>query len=101
MNQYDLICGNRPESENDLVLVVSTYNAVNFSILQGLGFYNPADTSKDVSDLSLKTKVKPISFSDVIGKTYRIFDNDDYFFQNDSYIRKDADGNNRSISSFS
>ena len=101
LNQYDLICGNRPESENDLVLVVSTYNAVNFSILQGLGFYNPADTSMDVSDLSLKTKVKPISFSDVIGKTYRIFDNDDYFFQNDSYIRKDADGNNRSISSFS
>lgn len=101
LDQYDLICGDRPENSNELVLVVSSYNAVSFSILQGLGFYNPSDTSQEVSDSSLSTKVKPISFKDVIGKTYRIFDNDDYFIQNDSYIVEDADGNNRIVCSFS
>lgn len=101
LDQYNLICGDRPENNNELVLVVSSYNAVSFSILQGLGFYNPSDTSQEVSDSSLSTKVKPISFKDVIGKTYRIFDNDDYFIQNDSYIVEDADGNNRIVCSFS
>ena len=101
LDQYDLICGDRPENSNELVLVVSSYNAVSFSILQGLGFYNPSDTSQEVSDSSLSTKVKPISFKDVIGKTYRIFDNDDYFIQNDSYIVEDADGNDRIVCSFS
>ena len=97
LGQYDLLAGERPNDDSQLVLVVSSYNAISFSILQGLGFYNPSDTEDDVSDASLSSKVKPISFSDVLGKSYRIFDNDDYFIQQEPVVVTDADNNSRTI----
>lgn len=79
LNQYDLIEGSLPKSENDLVLVVDEYNSVSFNILKSLGFYAEKDTQDDVKDQTLASKVKPIKFSDVIGKEYRIFDNSQYY----------------------
>ena len=76
---YDLIKGELPKNKNELVLVVDEYNAVGFEVLQSLGFYNTSDNKNEVRDLSLKSKVKPISFDDVIGKTYKIFTNNEIY----------------------
>ena len=99
-NQYDLLAGNLPEDENDLVLVVDKYNAVKFKILRALGFYNAKDTEKDVKDQTLTSKVKPISFKDVIGKEYKIFNNDEVYTENGVRNETDAIGHSRTISYF-
>ena len=76
---YDLLYGSLPQNKNELVLVVNEYNSINFSTLQNLGFYSKYDTSDEVKDTSLETKVKPIEFKDIIGKKYKIFTNDELY----------------------
>ena len=99
MDDYDLLAGSLPENENQLVLVVDEYNSVSFNILKNLGFYNSDDTENDVKDPTLDTNVKPISFSDIIGKKYKVFDNDTYYSKaNVSPTYHDALGNDRSPS---
>lgn len=100
MDQYDLISGSLPETENDLVLVVNQYNAVSFKILKALGFYNSLDTEDDVKDSTLKSKVKPISFNDVIGKEYHIFDNDEIYPTYTTRTVTDALGKKRTVYTF-
>ncbi len=97
LEQYDLLAGSLPTSENDLVLVVNKYNAVSFKILRALGFYNSKDTESDVKDTSLSTNVKPISFSDVIGKEYKIFNNSEVYSSDSEVNITDAIGHNRTI----
>ncbi len=97
LEQYDLLAGSLPTSENDLVLVVNKYNAVSFRILRALGFYNTKDTEADVKDTSLATNVKPISFNDVIGKEYKIFNNDEVFSFDSEENITDAIGHTRTI----
>lgn len=97
LEQYDLLAGSLPTSENDLVLVVNKYNAVSFKILRALGFYNTKDTETDVKDTSLSTNVKPISFSDVIGKEYKIFNNNEVYSSDSEMTVTDAIGHNRTI----
>ncbi len=89
LDQYDLICGQMPTEKNQLVLVVDQYNSIGFSILQKLGFYNQTDKQADVEDASLTTKVKPIKFSDILNKEYRIYDNDELY--QDEEIQKFTD----------
>ena len=90
ISQYDLITKNYtipgtnqkshlPTNKNEIVLVVNNYNAVNFKILQQLGFYHSEDEQEDVEDETLKSKVKPISFGDILGKEYKVFDNDEFY----------------------
>ena len=76
---YDVISGKLPTKTNELVLVVNEYNSINFSTLSRLGFYNSTDTVDEIKDLTLKSKVKPISFDDVIGKKYKVFPNNDIY----------------------
>ena len=76
---YDLIDGTYPSSDSDLVLVVNQYNAAPFSLLKTLGFYADTEEETDVEDATLSTKVKPISTSDILGKTYKVYNNDDYY----------------------
>ncbi|MFA6860936.1 MAG: ABC transporter ATP-binding protein/permease, partial [Bacilli bacterium] len=98
LDSYDLLDGSLPTNENELVLVVDKYNSVSFTILKNLGFYNSTDTEDEVKDTSLATKVKPIKFSDIVGKEYKIFSNDDYYTQvvDDNNI-VDAYGNSRNV----
>ena len=97
LDDYDLIAGSYPTSSNQIVLVVNKYNAVNFSILCQLGFYSPYDTQEEVKDASLNTKVKPISFKDVLNKEYRIFTNNQYFASADEKDVTDAFDSTRTI----
>ncbi len=76
---YDLLYGSLPKNKNELVLVVNEYNSINFATLQNLGFYSKYDTSDEVKDTSLESKVKPIGFSDIVGKKYKIFTNDELY----------------------
>lgn len=76
---YDLLKGKLPTNKNELVLVVNEYNSINFTTLQYLGFYNEYDTSDDVKNIALESKVEPISFDDIIGKKYKVFTNDELY----------------------
>lgn len=100
LDEYDLIAGEMPTGENDLVLVVDRYNGVDFDILQSLGFYNSADQEADVEDPSLDTKVKPISFDDVIGKTYKVFTDTEYYSEYDVTEVTDALGSTRQVTRY-
>jgi putative ABC transport system permease protein len=106
LDQYDLLAGSLPQSQNDLVLVVNRYNSVSFNILKSLGFYNSEDTQEDVKDTSLKSKVKPISFTDIIGsngqggKSYKVFTNSEYYSFKSSYTVKDGLGHDRTMSTY-
>lgn len=89
---YDLIAGKYPQEPNELVLVVDSYNRINFKILQRLGFYNSNDTYLDVYDENLKTNVKPISWDDILNKKYKVFNNDEYYDQNEAYSKDGKTG---------
>jgi putative ABC transport system permease protein len=64
---YELLSGNYPGSENDLVLVVDTKNRINFETLKNLGF-NTED-------------VKSIKFSDIVGTEFKAVSNNDYYMK--------------------
>ena len=65
--QYDLLAGHLPENNNDLTLVIDTYNRVDLGYLTNMGF--------DVSGDNIK-------FDDILNiKEYRLVSNDDYFVQ--------------------
>lgn len=100
LDQYDLIEGNLPTDDNELVLVVNKYNAVSFNILRNLGFYNMNDKEEDVKDSDSKTKVKPIKFSDVIGKTYKVFSDDELYYESEIKIREDGLGYTKEIPTY-
>ena len=102
LDQYDVIYGNLPTNENEMVLVVDKYNSVSFNILRQLGFYNYADTQDEVEDASLSTKVKPIKFTDLCAKEYKVFSNDDYFSKTSTETITDGTGLiNRTVNHYS
>ena len=87
---YDLLYGHLPENKNEIVLVVDNYNAINFNTLKAMGFYNANDTTDDVLNPELESNVEPISFDDVVGKKYKVFNNDEIYEKtNNSLIVED------------
>lgn len=70
--QYDVLAGHLPQNENDLTLVIDTYNRIDAGILQNMGF----DVSGNI-----------IKFDDIINKKeYRIVSNDVFYKQSDKHI---------------
>ena len=74
VRNYDLLSGEYPQSATDLVLVVDSKNRVEINALKGLGF----NTSN----------VESIRFEDILGTTFRIISNDDYYVKTEvgSYL---------------
>lgn len=66
-NNFDIIAGDFPTNENDLVLIIDENNSLDAQFLQSLGF--------DVENNSTLT------FDDVIGKTYQLVGNNEYYEQ--------------------
>lgn len=62
--QYDVLSGHLPQNENDLTIVVDTYNRIDLVALQSMGF---------------DTNVPRILESNIINKEYRIVDNDSMY----------------------
>ncbi|MFA7111361.1 MAG: FtsX-like permease family protein, partial [Bacilli bacterium] len=97
---YDLIAGTYPKESNELVLVVDSYNRINFSILRALGFYNSNDVQEDALDSTSESHVKPITFESLLNKKYKIFKNDDFYKLDDSKEVLDGDGHLRNIHNY-
>lgn len=64
---YELIYGNYPQNERDLVLVVDTKNRINFQTLKNLGF-DTLDTQN-------------IKFKDIVGVEFKAILNNDYYMK--------------------
>ena len=66
---YELLSGNYPSSEKDLVLVVDTQNRINFKTLKNLGFNTD--------------NIKNIKFTDIVGTEFKVVLNNDYYVKTD------------------
>lgn len=78
-NYYDLLAGEYPKGDNELLLVVDKYNQLNVSALEALG---------------LDYSAKEIDFADIIGKEYKLVLNDDYYKQDGETFRINSDTSN-------
>ena len=71
VNQYYDLIGSEsryPSEVNEIVLVIDRYNRVEKGDLQNLGFLESGATS-----------IQKFSFSDILGKKYKLIDNDDFY----------------------
>ena len=100
-SDYDILAGRFPEEEDEAVLIVDKRNAVDFSTLRALGFYNSDDSQEEIYDPELDSKVVGFSFDKALGKEYRIYSLDSFYSPKGSRIVVDGDGNPREISVFS
>ena len=73
-DQYDCLMGEFPREQNELALVVDTYNRVDVGYLYTLGFDVNTDEISDVK----------FSFEEIKGKTYRYVPNNDYYSYDDT-----------------
>ena len=67
---YDLIGSNSryPSGANEIVLVIDRYNRVSVNDLQRLGFLSSGATT-----------IEKFSFDDLLGKKYKLIDNNDFY----------------------
>lgn len=72
-DQYDCLKGKMPQEENELAIVVDSYNRMNVASLYSLGF--------DV-DISTILDAK-FTFDEILGKEYRYITNDQYYEYDD------------------
>lgn len=63
-SNYDVLCGEYPKSETDIVLVVDSRNRADLETMKNLGF--------DTSGNSIK-------FSDIVGTEFKLVSNNDYY----------------------
>ncbi len=77
-DNYDLLSGNYPKSNNDVVLIVDSENRIDKTLLDILFI----DSSKEKVD-----------FNDIVGKEFKLVSNDDYYTNlgNDIFVKKQAD----------
>ena len=66
---YQIMAGNYPANETDLVLVIDTRNRINFETLKMLGF--------ETED------IEGIKFTDIIGTEFKLVSNNDYYAKTD------------------
>ncbi|HKM02971.1 MAG TPA: ATP-binding cassette domain-containing protein [Bacilli bacterium] len=73
---YDLIgtTSRYPENANEIVLVIDRYNRVKVGDLQRLGFLG-----------SGAAEIDKFSFDEIIGKTYKLLDNDDFYVRDNAH----------------
>ena len=64
--QYEVLAGHLPETINDCVLVIDTYNRVDLGVLNAIGY---------------NTEGESISFDEIMEKEYHIIKNDDMYFK--------------------
>ena len=64
--QYEVLAGHLPETINDCVLVIDTYNRVDLGVLASIGYNTEGET---------------ISFNEIMEKEYHIILNDDMYYK--------------------
>lgn len=65
---YDILEGDLPENENELLLVIDEYNRLNLEMLTALG---------------LSPDVEKLAFDDLIGMEFKVIDPDDYYIHDE------------------
>ena len=72
-DNYDLLAGKFSENKNEIVLVLDSKNRIDTTLLDALG---------------IDSKVKKVSYNELIGKEFKIVKNNDYYINlgNDTYI---------------
>ena len=72
-DNYDLLAGKFSENKNEVVLVLDSKNRIDTTLLDALG---------------IDSKVKKVSYNELIGKEFKIVKNKDYYINlgNDTYI---------------
>ena len=72
-DNYDLLSGKFSENKNEVVLVLDSKNRIDTTLLDALG---------------IDSKVKKVSYNELIGKEFKIVKNNDYYINlgNDTYI---------------
>ena len=72
-DNYDLLAGKFSENKNEVVLVLDSKNRIDTTLLDALG---------------IDSKVKKVSYNELIGKEFKIVKNNDYYINlgNDTYI---------------
>ena len=73
--QYTVLRGKFPETIDDCVLVIDSFNRVDLTVLDKLGF--PVDGES-------------LNFDDIIGKEYHIISYDDMYYTNSTVVNKDT-----------
>ena len=66
--EYDVIAGKRPSKYNEVALLVDTYNTISSSVLNSIGIYSEVDS---------------YTFEEILGQTYKLIDNNNYYFYNE------------------
>ena len=82
-SQYEVIAGSWPRKYNEVVVVVSENNEISDFVLYALGFYDQS-TMKEQFDALMNGEEyeynpQPISFDDVLHKTYKMIFNTDLY----------------------
>ena len=79
--QYEVLAGDLPQSINDCVLVIDTYNRVDLGVLSAIGY----ETDRD-----------KISFDTIMQKEYHVVLNNDMYYPQTKTVT-DKDGNEEEI----
>ncbi|MCR4911422.1 MAG: ATP-binding cassette domain-containing protein [Bacilli bacterium] len=74
-DEYDCLSGKYPVGKNEVALIVDIYNRIDGGVLYNLGF-DSSLISVDPEDL---TKKYPLTYDQIIGKTYQYVQNDTYY----------------------
>lgn len=96
-SQYDLLGAQSQyiEDKNDAILVLDKNNEVDDYVLYALGLLDKSDMEAILRNLinEDKTHKKSIDYNSIIGKTYTVLDDCDYYLTNeDGTLTLDSDG---------
>ena len=85
--QYDLVSGNWPTQANQVVLVLNENNEISDIVLYTLGYITKDDMLNTVisamrGDDDYVSETRRIEYSDIIGKSYKLILNSDYYNYN-------------------
>ena len=92
LSQYDVIAGHFPQNENEVVLVVGSNNQVTDLTLAQLGlleedrFMDLFNLGTDDSESVTDPDADRVDFSDILGKEYTFFYNDQVYQENPNWV---------------
>ncbi|MGN1262346.1 MAG: ATP-binding cassette domain-containing protein [Candidatus Enteromonas sp.] len=94
LSQYDVVAGEYPDAEDEVVLVLNHHNQISEFILTLLGYYSQDEftnaayhfsKNEELFDPELWEKQQAISIDDLLGKEFYYYPNDTVFTKNPGY----------------
>ena len=94
--QYDVVAGDWPKEDNELVLVVSKNNQISKMTLYMLGVLDQAEMEEIINKLMQDgnnydtTPMDPMKYEDFVGMTFYLLNTSDYFEETDKTYAVDG-----------